>query len=157
MAQTRRMGKRNRRADRPKAPRPPTQASARPSLKSVLTERRGRDVGFAESGFRPTLVGKIMRTDPPPFARVARLLKLNARPAVAGRSRRRQGSFSNLTPSQRLGIRSFPLMNTDRVSIRIKNGGHMAPRKLHRFDDEPASTLLQFPSRRFKILDLQRD
>jgi hypothetical protein len=63
MAQTRRMGKRNRRADLPKAPRPPTQASARPSLKSMLTERRGRDVGFAESGFRPTVVGKIMPTD----------------------------------------------------------------------------------------------
>jgi hypothetical protein len=61
MAQTRRMGKRNQRADRPKAPRPPTQASARPSLKSMLTERRGRDVGFAESGFRPTVMGRSRR------------------------------------------------------------------------------------------------
>jgi hypothetical protein len=40
----------------------------------MLTERRGRDVGFAESGFRPTLVGKIMPTDPfvySPFLPVA--------------------------------------------------------------------------------------
>jgi hypothetical protein len=50
-------------AYRPKAPRPPTQTtsfakamedrSSRPSLKGMLTERRGRDVGFAKSGFRP--------------------------------------------------------------------------------------------------------
>jgi hypothetical protein len=53
MAQTRRMGKRSQRAYRLKAPRPPTQTSARPSLKGMLTERRGRDVGFAKSGFRP--------------------------------------------------------------------------------------------------------
>jgi len=33
----------------------------------------------------------------------------------------------------------------------------MATRELYRFDDEPASTLLQFLGRRFKILDLQRD
>src|SRR6266446_7236788 len=57
MAQTRRMGKRNQRQSRPKAPRPPTQTSARPSLKGLLTERRGRDVGFAKSGFRPTAMG----------------------------------------------------------------------------------------------------
>jgi hypothetical protein len=41
-----------------KAPRPPTQASARPSLKGTLTEKRGRDVGFAESVFRPTVMGR---------------------------------------------------------------------------------------------------
>jgi hypothetical protein len=72
MAQTRRMGKRNQRADRPKAPRPPTQASARPSLKSMLTERRGRDVGFAESGFRPTVMGRSRRQ----ISSSTRLLKL---------------------------------------------------------------------------------
>jgi hypothetical protein len=48
-------------------------------------------------------------------------------------------------------------MNSDRVSIRIKNRSHLATRELYRFDDEPASTLLQFLGRRFKILDLQRD
>jgi hypothetical protein len=40
----------------------------------MLTERRGRDVGSAKSGFRPTLVGKIMPTDllvHSPFRRVA--------------------------------------------------------------------------------------
>jgi hypothetical protein len=74
MAQTRHVGKHNERAYLLSAPRPPTQASARPSLKSMLTERRGRDVGFAESGFRPTVVSKIMPTNPfvhSPFARVA--------------------------------------------------------------------------------------
>jgi hypothetical protein len=57
MAQTRRIGKHNEKAYIISAPRPPTQTSARPSLKGMLTERRGRDVGFAKSGFRPTVAG----------------------------------------------------------------------------------------------------
>ncbi len=36
------------------APRPPTQASARPRLEVMHARKRGRDVGLAESGFRPT-------------------------------------------------------------------------------------------------------
>ena len=40
------------------------QNSARPSLKGMLTERYGRDVGFADSGFRPMVVRKIIPTDP---------------------------------------------------------------------------------------------
>jgi hypothetical protein len=35
-------------------PRPPSQASARPSLEVMHARKRGRDVGLAESGFRPT-------------------------------------------------------------------------------------------------------
>ncbi len=66
VAQTRRTGMQRERAWLPNAPRPPTQASARPSLKSMLTERRGRDVGFAESGFRPTAKEQI--TPYRPFA-----------------------------------------------------------------------------------------
>jgi hypothetical protein len=64
MAQTRRVGMQSKEVQLPNAPRPPTQTtsfakamedrSARPSLKGLLTERRGRDVGFAKSGFRPT-------------------------------------------------------------------------------------------------------
>jgi len=50
-------GDTERKAQLPKAPRPPTQTSARPSLKGMLTGRRGRDVGFAKSGFRPTELG----------------------------------------------------------------------------------------------------
>src|SRR6266446_10875955 len=61
MAQTRRLGMQNERTQLHNAPRPPTQASARPSLKGLLTERRGRDVGFAESGFRPTIMGSRAR------------------------------------------------------------------------------------------------
>jgi hypothetical protein len=64
MAQTRRMGKHNQWAYRPNAPRPPTQTSARPSLKGLLTERLGRDVGFAKSGFRIYQSGQITSTEP---------------------------------------------------------------------------------------------
>jgi hypothetical protein len=53
MAQTRRMRMQNERALLPKAPRPPSQASARPSFEVMHTRKLGRDVGLAESGFRP--------------------------------------------------------------------------------------------------------
>jgi len=61
MAQTRRMGMRNERAQLAKAPRPPSQASARPSLDVMHARKRGRDVGLAESGFRPTGLGSADR------------------------------------------------------------------------------------------------
>jgi hypothetical protein len=64
MAQTRRLGKHNEKAYPLSAPRPPSQASARPSLEVMDARQRVRDVGLAESGFRATVLGKIMPTDP---------------------------------------------------------------------------------------------
>jgi len=49
----------------------------------MLTKRRGRDVGFAESGFRPTVVGKIMPTDLFALSPLSpRLLKSTRTPAA---------------------------------------------------------------------------
>jgi hypothetical protein len=89
---------------------------------------------------------------------VAATVLLGPRFAGAERLVRRDWlTTTNKRSRPRLGIGGFPLMDSDGVSIRIKNRGHMAPRELYRFDDEPASTHLQFLGRRFKILDLQRD
>jgi len=57
MAQTRRMGMQYEGKQLRITPRPPSQASARPSLEVMHARKRGRDVGLAESGFRPTVMG----------------------------------------------------------------------------------------------------
>jgi hypothetical protein len=67
MAQTRRMGAQNGRAKLPKAPRPPSQASTRPSLEVMHARKRGRDVGLAESG-SPYRDGHNERNDGAPRA-----------------------------------------------------------------------------------------
>ncbi len=56
MAQTRRVGMHNPFAQLPDAPRPPSQASAHPSFEIRHARKRGRDVGLAESGFRPAII-----------------------------------------------------------------------------------------------------
>jgi hypothetical protein len=56
-AQTRCMGMQNERAQLPNAPRPSSQASARPGFEVRHARKRGRDVGLVESGFRPAITG----------------------------------------------------------------------------------------------------
>jgi hypothetical protein len=48
-------------AQLPNAPRPPSQASVRPSFEVMHTRKLGRDVGLAESGFRPAITGLSFR------------------------------------------------------------------------------------------------
>src|SRR5258708_35475945 len=59
MAKTRRVGMQNERAKLPKAPRPPSQASARPTLEVMHARKRGRDVGFAEPVFALPICGLV--------------------------------------------------------------------------------------------------
>jgi hypothetical protein len=53
MAQTRRTGMQKERARLPKAPRPPSQATARPNREDVHISECGRDEAFRVVGFSP--------------------------------------------------------------------------------------------------------
>ena len=80
----RRIGMQNKRVKLPDSPRPPSQASARPSFKVMHTRKLGRDVGLAVSGFRPTFMGLAgaSRTFSLAFMRSARLQSSAASPAL---------------------------------------------------------------------------